>query len=367
MAAPSGAQPIRPRPCDGTEGVRVAVTGIGAFDVVNPGLGAARALRNAPGIAAVYGFGYGALEAGIYQPNLFNACFRLPAADSPALLLERLAEIYARHPFDVLMPCMDQELPRFIAIQQRLRDLGIAMLLPSKNALDSRAKIALFSGKLPADWGAFCIPESRIVRSEAEAVRAAMCIGMPCAIKGPLARCFIARSFDQIRTAWARLSGEGADRAIVQQYLDGEIFATAAVCDRGHRTIARTTIKKVAICSRGSTWSAVNVPNGVLEESFAAFLKHIRWTGPAEAEFIRDRLTDRFYLIEINPRFTAWIGYTATLGSNHPLLTALVALNRQTSAATDDGAAVFMRSSIEVPVGPGGFAAFSTRGALIHD
>ena len=185
-------------------------------------------------------------------------------------------------------------------------------------------------------------------------------------LKGPLARCIPARSLDQVRSAWSQLRSEGAERAIVQQLVEGEIFATAAVCDRQQRIIARTTIKKLATCRRGSTWSAIHVPHPALEESFGSFLQHIGWVGPVEGEFIRDRITDRFYLFEVNPRFTAWIGFTAALGSNHPLLTVLAALDREIPRALDSRSAVFMRSSVEVLVAPAGLAAFSTRGLLIH-
>ena len=59
-----------------------------------------------------------------------------------------------------------------------------------------------------------------------------------------------------------------------------------------------------------------------------AFLEHIKWVGPAEGEFIRDELDDRYHLIEVNPRFTAWIYYSTALESSHPQLAVRAALER---------------------------------------
>jgi len=171
---------------------------------------------------------------------------------------------------------------------------------------------------------------------------------------------------DEVTAAYQRLRWEGADRVIVQEFLEGEIFATAAVCDREHRTVVNTTIKKAAICDRGSTWSAVHVPKPEVEESFAAFLRTLRWVGPVEGEFIRDRLTDSFCLFEVNPRFTAWISFTARLGSNHPLAAVLVALGRRPARLRDDPSLMFMRSSVEICIKPAGLVTYSRRGALVH-
>ena len=59
-------------------GIRVAVTGLGNFDVVNPGLGAASAIRRADGVSKIVGLGYGTYESGMYDRRVFDAVYRLP-------------------------------------------------------------------------------------------------------------------------------------------------------------------------------------------------------------------------------------------------------------------------------------------------
>ncbi|MGE5145981.1 MAG: ATP-grasp domain-containing protein [Candidatus Eiseniibacteriota bacterium] len=348
------------------DGLRVAVSGVSTFDVVNAGLGTARALRGAPGIGRVYGLGYGNYDSGLYRSELFDATFRLAATDSVDPLLSRLREIHADSPFDVIVPCLDGEIPRYIEIRAELAAMGVRTLLPSRTAFDRRGKDRLFTDvdDLPVDG--FAIPETIAARSEEAALRAADKLGFPVALKGPVSLAFAAQSPAEARAAWAHLRQQGCAEALVQRFVDGERFAVAAVCDTAHDAIVATTIKKLRICDRGSTWSAIAVPEPALEAGFARFVKALRWTGPVEGEFIRDKVTERFYLIEVNPRFTAWIAFTALLGVNHPLAAVRAAVGLPVEAATPADGLVFMRACEDVPLPTSAFAGIATRGVLRH-
>ncbi len=350
----------------GGKGRIVAVTGTSTFDVINPGLGVARSLRLAPEIDRIYGLAYGTLESGAYQPELFDEVFRLPDAGAFDALAYRIAEIHEAHPFDALIPCLDGELPLFIRMKRRLDALGIGHLLPDQNAFDRRAKRQLFGGRLHPDWGAFSIPESRFARSEAETARAVAATGLPAVVKGPLFMCLPAQSVAETRAAWHQLAAAGWQEVIVQRRISGPYYATSIVCDREHRVLSSLTIKKLAICQRGSTWSAVRVSEPRLEADFARFLRAIRWVGPGEGEFVRDELTDRFYLFEVNPRFTGWIYYSAALGCNQPVAAVRAALGEPPAASAAVADIAFMRQTTEFPVRPSHLAALATRGHLRH-
>ncbi len=355
----------RINPDSGT-GIRVAVTGTSSFDVVNPGIGVARALRLAPDVSAVYGLCYGNFDSGTYQPDLFDAVFNLPTWNDAGEILARLKSVHRTHPFDVIVPCIDDELPHFISIRDELAKLGVRTLLPSQSAFDQRSKLRLFDSSMKSDQGAFEIPESRIVSSEEQAAEAIEAVGLPAVVKGPISQCIVVNSAVEARTAWLKLHSWGFDKAIVQPLIEGPIFAVASVCDREHRALATLTVKKLARCDRGSTWSALHVRQPELEASFRELLQQIGWTGPVEGEFIRDEIRDRFYLIEINPRFTAWIFYSAALGSNHPALAVRAALGDPVSIADDSPDLVFMRSSSEIHVRPTVLAALTTKGFIKH-
>jgi carbamoyl-phosphate synthase large subunit len=362
-------------PADGAtgRGLRVAVTGLSSFDVINPGIGVARALRRAPGISRIYGLSYGTFDSGIYEAGLFDACFQLPVGESAPAMLARLQEIQRNQPFDVVIPCLDGELARFIAIRDALEQADIATLLPTRESLDRRAKPRLFGGAVATDWGSFELPESIVARSEEEVLDAARTLGFPVAVKGPVAQCIPARCRDEASAAWRRLTAFGTNEVILQPFIPGKFFAVSTVLDRDHRPLSSLTVKKLAICERGSTWSAIPVENPRLEADCNRLLGEIGWVGPAELEFIRDELRDRYYLIEVNPRFTAWIYFSACLGINQPAIAVHAAAGEDMPAGTDaavrgpSGEKVFLRANHELPVKATSLAAISTKGYVHHD
>jgi biotin carboxylase len=108
----------------------------------------------------------------------------------------------------------------------------------------------------------------------------------------------------------------------------------------------------------------VNEPR--LEAGFSRFLHSLGWTGPAEGEFIRDEVTDRFHLIEVNPRFTGWIYYSAALGCNQPLVAVLAALGQEADVPKPYNDVAFVRRAMELPVRASQLAALATKGHLRH-
>jgi carbamoyl-phosphate synthase large subunit len=356
----------RARAATQAEGVTVAVTGTSTYEVINPGLGVARALRLAPEVKRIYGLAYGTLESGAYQRALYDEVFRLPDSGSLDALAYRIEEIHRSQPFDVLLPCLDGELPLFIALKPRLDALGIRTLLPSLEAFERRSKRQLFSGRLRGDWGEFSIPESRFARSEAETVKAVEAIGFPAVVKGPLFLSYPVSSRREAQWAWRQLAAYGWREAIVQRKIVGPYYATSVVCDAKHEVFTSFTLKKLTICQRGSTWSGVRVSEPRLERDLAKFMRAIGWTGPGEGEFVRDEVTDRFYLFEVNPRFTGWVYYTATLGCNQPALAVRAALGRDTTVPAPDASAplAFVRQAAEFPLRASQIAALATRGHL---
>lgn len=348
-------------------GLSVAISGIATLDVINAGLGVARAINRAPGVSRVIGLGYGAYDSGMYRPDLFDAVYRLPTYADPEQIRQRLEQIHAETPFDVVIPCLDGEIPNFIANREALGKLGVEMLLPGTAAFNRRDKLKLFTGKIEKDWGGFHIPDTRKVKSERGLIRAAQDLGFPVMVKGAISLAIKAEGNGDLAAAWRQLQGEGNQEVLVQRFVDGPRYAVAAVCGRNHETLCSFTIKKLRTCDRGSTWSAISVKEPALEEAFARFLEAIKWVGPAEGEFMRDSVTDEFALIEVNPRFTGWISFAADLGLNHPYLAAMTAAGRDVASPAEVERTVFMRATRDIPVSPARLSAISTRGGLRYD
>ncbi|AAZ27855.1 ATP-grasp domain-containing protein [Colwellia psychrerythraea] len=355
------------KPITNGGGLRVAVTGTSSFDLVNSGIGVARALRSASDDLHLIGLCYGTFDSGAYNKELFDVCFQLPITENENTLFERFKKIIQMQPIDVLIPCLDGEIPFFIKFADELKRMGVHTLLPNLDSFEKRSKTQLFSGIYEADQQGFIIPETISARNEDEVLAAVKKVGLPAVVKGPISFCVSVIDESQAKAAWHTLYYDGMKEVLIQPMISGPSFAVATVCNHRHEPLTMLTVKKLSLCPKGSTWRAMRLPQVELEAAFARFLKEIKWVGPVEGEFIRDEILDRFYLIEINPRFTGWIYYSATLGSNHPQQAVHTALGEEIIPEPDKTNLVFVRSSTELRLQPYQLASFSTKGYLHHN
>ncbi len=70
------------------------------------------------------------------------------------------------------------------------------------------------------------------------------------------------------------------------------------------------------------------VDNPGLDEFARKVVCLLKWRGPCELEIIRGH-DGVFYLIEINPRFPAWVRLAEAAGQNLPAAVVLLALGRK--------------------------------------
>ncbi len=121
----------------------IAITGMNAKpDNPGPGCAVARCLREEPGFRGrIVGLGYETLDPGFYQRETCDSGYLLPyPATGAAALLERLDEVLMHETVDALIPCLDAELPNFIAIEGELHRRGIRLMLPQREQLRRRDK-----------------------------------------------------------------------------------------------------------------------------------------------------------------------------------------------------------------------------------
>ena len=244
---------------------------------------------------------------------------------------------------------------------------GIATLLPTPEALEKRSKPTLFGGNLRRNWGGFLIPRSQVVTNEDDARKAALQFNNMAVAKGARYLCTPVRNATEAASAWRRLRAQDADsRVIFQEQLDGPSYAVSVVCNRQHEVVSSLTIRKEALCPRGSTWAAVSVSETSLEAAFARLLREIGWVGPAEGEFMLDRRSRRFHLIEVNPRFTAWISASAQIGPNQPQIAVQIALDRPFEAPPPAPGKLFLRAADEVRITASKLSDFATKRTFRH-
>ena len=76
-------------------------------------------------------------------------------------------------------------------------------------------------------------------------------------------------------------------------------------------------MKKLALTDKGKGWAGVTVRDPELVAMAERIVAATAWRGPFEVEAMRDE-SGRYHLIEINPRFPAWVHLATQAGVNLP-------------------------------------------------
>lgn len=329
----------------------VAVTGLNATDNPGPGVAVLRCLRKdgmAP--ATLVGLAYDALEPGIYTRDLVDDVFLLPYPScSCEQFFDRLQEIHQRAPFDIIIPTLDAEIPMFVEIAPWLRELGVRTLLPTREQLESRAKANLAS---LARMGDFQTPESILVNAHADLKAVAQQLSYPFFLKGPFYGAERIETHDDAIAAYDKIVVEWGFPVIAQAAVRGPGIEERNVVGLGdgHGSLmAAVAMKKLAVTEKGKGWAGLTIRDPSLVRLAERFVRATHWRGPFELEVVRgaDAIDQ---VIEINPRFPAWVYLAAHAGVNLPKLAVAMAMDPETASVEirDYGVGkMFIRISID--------------------
>lgn len=298
----------------------VAVTGMNAKpDNPGPGVAVARCLREARHFhGRILGFGYDSLDPGLYLRQDCDDGYLLPyPAAGVDALLERLDEILETERIDAVIPCLDAELPNFIAIEPALARRGIRLMLPARVSLAGRNKDALPS--LCASAGVATPKVRRITDegffelqgSDADNWR------YPLVVKGIFYDAYVVHSPDEAKLRFRQLAAIWGYPVLVQEYVGGEEVNLTALGDGSGAMIGAVMMKKQALTDKGKAWAGVTIDDSDLHAAGERLIAALKWRGPLELEMLRDE-TGTLHLIEINPRFPAWIYLSHGAGRNLP-------------------------------------------------
>ncbi|MDP2810275.1 MAG: ATP-grasp domain-containing protein [Rhodocyclaceae bacterium] len=303
----------------------IAVTGMNArADNPGPGLAVARCLRESGRPLRIVGLGYDALDPGLYS-DYCDAGYLLPYPGAgEEEVLARLEDIHAEEGLEVVIPCLDAELPIFIALAPRLAALGIRALLPSETQLAARDKSRLTE---LAEQAGVSVPETRRISDTSFFADAeAQGFPYPFFVKGPYYDAQRVYDAAEGEAAFRRLVAAWGTPILVQHCVVGEEVNLAALGDGEGGLIGAVMMKKRALTDKGKGWAGITVHDEGLLSLAQAVVKALSWRGPLEVEALRDR-EGRHHLIEINPRFPAWIYLSAAAGRNLPALLVAQLLN----------------------------------------
>ncbi|WP_313952092.1 ATP-grasp domain-containing protein [Accumulibacter sp.] len=347
----------------------IALTGINAKpDNPGPGCAVARCLRQAAGFhGRIIGLAYETLDAGLYLRESCDSGHLLPyPATGAAALLERLDEILQHDPVDALLPCLDAELPNFIAVEDELKRRGIRLVLPQRAQLRRRDKDrlpALCAAAGVATPDVQCLVDERFFDH-----CGADGWDYPLLVKGVFYDAYVVYSASEARQRYRQIVATWGYPVLVQKFVHGEEVNLTALGDGSGAMIGEVMMKKQALTDKGKAWAGVTIDDPDLHAAGRRLFDALKWRGPLEIEMLRDR-AGSLQLIEINPRFPAWIYLAHGVGRNLPA--ALLALMHgvkpsQLNLAPPRPGTSFIRHAQETIVALDEIATLAMSGSTAH-
>lgn len=299
-------------------GLVVAITGMNAKpDNPGPGVAVARCLKESEHFSGhIIGLGYDALDPGMYMQNYVDESFLLPypSAGQDALL-EHIEAIHRHKSIDVIIPCLDAELPSFIRLVPKLNRMGIRTVLPDAEQFQLRNK-----DHLPelAEHAHIHCPELKTITNSAffnDCEEKGW--EFPLMVKGIFYDAYLVNHEDEARGAFRKIASQWGYPVLVQKVVKGEEYNLSSIGDGKGNLIAPVMMKKMALTDKGKAWSGVSIFDQKLLDAAQSLTSAINWRGPLELEVIKDKQGE-YHLIEINPRFPAWIYLSVGVKRNLP-------------------------------------------------
>jgi len=298
------------------EALVVGVTALNATDNPGPGVAVIRALRDDPAFSGrIIGLAYDALEPGNFA-DLADSVYLIPyPSEGAGALRARLAYIVAQTGMNLCIPTLDSELPGFISLADDLREMGVAMLLPTNDQFEMRSKVRL------SDLGeaaGIATPRQVVVNSVDEMYRVHEQVPFPMVVKGVFYGAEICQTLDQAIKAFNKVVARWGVPVIIQECIAGTEFDVVAVGDGRGGLVGAVPMKKMQLTDKGKGWSGVVVSGEPLFRMTQDFMAATKWRGPCELE-IMESTDGRHLLLEVNPRFPAWTYLSYGAGQNLPL------------------------------------------------
>ncbi|MBI2529379.1 MAG: ATP-grasp domain-containing protein [Candidatus Rokubacteria bacterium] len=306
----------------------VAITGLAASDNPGPGVAVARCLREARGPRqTLVGLAFDHRFTGLYATDLIDEVFLIPApAYGDRSFVQALADVRRQTPIDVLIPALDPDVGLCAGTRRSLAGLGIHTLVPDAAAIRRRAKSVLSP---LAEASGFAAPRTVTLLSQTAMTAALRDLALPFFLKGSFADARLVSTAEQAHAEFERLVGQWGFPLLAQERVIGDELNVTVLFNRKSELVGAVPMRKLGVTDRGKGWAGVTVRLPEVVERAGHLLRSIDWVGPAELEMIRDPASNRFYLIEINPRFPAWTYLTAAAGQNLPWAAVQLAMGRE--------------------------------------
>jgi len=306
--------------------ITVAVSGLKTGDNPQPGVPVIRSIRAAGFKGKIVGFVYDAMESGIYLEGIADEVYQMPYPSTGAdSFLARLDYILSQTKIDVIIPTLDSEVPIYIRLEKELEERGIRTFLPTEEQFNLRDKIKLAQFFPPKGID---IPKTHILQSADGITKLKDELEFPVIIKGRLYEAYKASNLGEAYKYFGELAEKWGLPIILQEIIQGDEFNIVIVGDGEGNCLGMVPQRKLVITDKGKGFGGVVVKNPSLESYAEKVVAALSWRGPCELEIIKGE-DGKFYLIEINPRFPAWVRLAEGSGQNQPAATVLLAMGEK--------------------------------------
>lgn len=327
-------------------GKYIALTGINATDNPGPGVPIARSLKESSPNLPLIGLSYDPHDPGNYMDFLFNSTYSLPyPTQGWDRLLQSVLEVRKKHEIQLLIPSLDVELPLFIQNAPQLKSLGIETFLPTAEQFNLRSKDTL--AKMGSSLG-LRYPKTIVVNSIEELTSTIETeISLPCVVKGKYYKAYIVYNVSQAVLKFTEISDEWGFPILLQEVVTGTEVNLIGLGDGLGESCGMVAIKKLRTTHLGKIWSGVTLHAPELMDLGQRFIQRTKWRGPFELECIQS--SDGLYLIEVNPRFPAWVYFATAIGINLPQRLVDLVLTGQCNRKSDfPSGKFFVRYTYEI-------------------
>jgi carbamoyl-phosphate synthase large subunit len=296
--------------------ITLAVTGLNNTDNPGPGVPVIRGAKESEDFdVRIIGLVYENLEPGIYMEGLCDRIFQIPYPSGGSdELIERIEHIHQQEKIDVLIPNFDAELFSFMKNEQRLREKGIHMFLPTLKQFQEREKDKLteygikYGVKVPGSINLGSFSQIKEIDEKFE---------YPVMIKGQFYDAYVAANEEQVKQAFHKLAAKWGLPVIAQEFVKGTEVNVIALGDGKGNTIAAVPMRKQYITDKGKAWGGITLADEKMMELTRMIIQKTKWKGGMELELIKTS-NGEYFLIEINPRIPAWVYLAVGAGQNIP-------------------------------------------------
>ncbi len=289
----------------------VYVSGLYSGPNPSPGLGTARSLRESGLDLGIVGVDYSNRSSGLHWPGFDEIILQRPWAELE--LISYLAWLQDRiedgalwiSGLDLEAWWLSEELPHVAGL-----------LVPPHTAAATVRKPAR---AVATAMGFACPRTMTAAEPDGELARFCRESDWRVWVKGPEYQAVLARSWREVQTALGKMAATWSDpgAVLLQSHVAGGEESIAFAAYRG-RLLGAVHMQKRDVTPEGKTWSGQIHPlDDAHRTTLERVVRSLDWTGGGEIEFVRDA-DDRLHLLEVNPRFPAWIFGATLAGTNLP-------------------------------------------------